>query len=195
MTAQSNALLPRFGKPELRTAIVTAILVPIVVLAHEAGHFLAGLAFNVPNPKLGLSGFTHGPAPWLDSWQMAVIGFAGPAVTFALALGGLALTRPGPTRLASAVSVAACTRLIELLPFGLMALAWRVGGSRNLRTTFDEDRIFTLLGLPGDVALITTCIGFLAILYVVLRRQSKGSAVALVVGGLTGWAVWKMLLA
>ena len=161
-------------------------------MAHEAGHFLMGVVFDVPNPKLGLSGFTHGPAPWLSNWQSAAIGIAGPAVTLALAAIGLAQMKSRSTRFAGALCVAACTRLCEISPFAVIALARWVRGAAYRRTTFDEARVFDLLGLNGDAALVFTSIILGAILFAALRRLPGETAQSLVIGALIGWGLWKI---
>jgi len=184
----------RPGGIEWATLLITALLVPAVILAHELGHYLAGLAFNVPNPRLGLSGFTHGPAPWLSRRQVAMIGIAGPAVSLALAAIGLARVKPGHARFAAALGVAACMRLCELLPFAVVALARLARGAPYRRTTFDEPRVFDALGLNGNIALVGASVIFAAILFAVLRRQRRGSGKSLIIGGLIGWGAWRIML-
>lgn len=173
---------------------MTAILVPLVIIAHELGHFLIAMAVGVPNPEIGLSGFRHGPAPWLSAWQSAAIGFAGPAVSLSLAMAGLLRTKPGSKRLAGTVSIAACMRLCEIFPFALIALTRWARGAPYRRTTFDESRVFDILGLNGDVGLVVTSIAFGAILVTVLCRHTAESAKSLILGGLIGWTTWRILL-
>jgi hypothetical protein len=48
--------------------------------------------------------------------------------------------------------------------------------------------------LNGDVGLVVTSIAFGAILFAVLRRHTAESAKSLILGGLIGWATWKILL-
>jgi len=193
MTAGRPSFLPRFGKIDLPAGIMTAMLVPVMIVAHEMGHFLIGIAVNVPNPEIGLSGFRHGPAPWLSARKAAAIGLAGPAVTIAIAIAGLTLAKSG-SRFASAMCVAACMRLCEILPFALLALLqWTIRAPAR-RTTFDEARVFDIFGLNGDVGLVMTSLVLGAILFALLRRHTVNAATSLIVGGLIGWAMWRLLL-
>jgi hypothetical protein len=85
-------------------------------------------------------------------------------------------------------------RILELLPFAMAAVARWVRGAPRRLTTFDESRAFEALRLNGDAAIITATVVFGVILIVALRQQARGSAIALIVGGLTGWTIWRMLL-
>ncbi|MBB5713145.1 hypothetical protein [Sphingomonas xinjiangensis] len=176
------------------TVVLTALLVPVLIVAHEAGHLAAGLALDVPNPKLGLTGFTHGPAPQLQAWQMALIAVSGPAVTLSLAWAGLVLAKKAATRFPIAVGVSACMRLLELLPFGLAALERRIRGASPRATTFDEERAASAIGLHGDLALIGATVIFGLLLACILRQQTRLNAFALLAGGLLGWLAWRVLL-
>lgn len=176
----------------LSTAALTALLVPVLIFAHELGHFAAGLAVGVPSPKLALAGFTYGPVA-LQPRQVALIAICGPVVTLSLAIRGVAVAKT-PARLARAAGVAACMRLFELLPFGLAALARRARGAEPRATTFDEERAFAVLGAPGDVALIGATLVYCVLLVWILRRQTRCDATVLFAGGLLGWGIFKLLL-
>jgi len=172
-----------------RHLVVVAALVPLLIWLHEIGHLLAGLVVGVPNPQLSMGRFVHQPAPWLRGEQIALIAASGPAVTLIFALGCLTLARRRRAFIASALSVAACVRVIELLPYALSAMFRRLRGFPPRSTTFDEDVAFDAIGLPGDIGLIFATIMFLVILYAHLRLDSQG-APSLFGGALLGWIAW-----
>lgn len=192
ITARTS-LQHRFSKIELQTVMTTAFLVPLVIIAHELGHFLIAMVLGVPNLEIGLSRIRHGPTPWLSVWQTAAIGVGGPVVSLLLAMSGVLCTRCSK-RLVGSLSIAACMRLCEILPFALVALTRWARGAPYRRTTFDEARIFDILGLNGNVGLIVTSIAFGTILVAVLRRHTATSAKSLILGGLIGWATWRIML-
>lgn len=173
--------------------LATACLVPLLIVAHEIGHLITGMAIGVPSPHLHMTRFTHGPAPWLRSWQIALIAGSGPAVTLACALTGAAMSKRRHGLVATVVGVAACARVLELLPYALSAVMRRLRGSPPRATTFDEDIFFHALGLPGDVGLIVATITLAAILYVLLRRY-RYAALSLASGGVAGWVAWTVII-
>jgi len=150
---------------------------------------MTGMAIGVPNPQLHMARFTHGPAPWLQSWQIALIAGSGPAATLAFAMAGAAMSERRHALAATAVGVAACSRLLELLPYAVSAVMRRLRGSQPRATTFDEDMFFHALGLPGDIGLIVVTLTFAIILYVLFRRNRR-AAPSLVIGGIAGWLAW-----
>ncbi len=173
--------------------LVVACFVPLLILVHEIGHLLAGMAIGVASPKLSMGRFVHGPAPWLQREQIALIAASGPAVTFTFAIAGLTISHRRHAFIASAVSAAACVRMLELLPYALSAVARRFRGSPPRATTFDEDVAFHALGLPGDIGLILTTLAFAVIVYVLLRLHAR-QALSLAGGGLLGWITWAAII-
>lgn len=178
---------------QFQLMLATACLVTPLILFHEIGHFITGMAVGVPSPQLDMAGFTHGPAPWLQSWEIALIAGSGPAVTLAFAVAGAAMSGRRYALAATVVSVAACSRLLELLPYALSAAMRRLRGSPPRATTFDEDIFFHALGLPGDIGLIVAALTFATILYVLLRRH-RYAAPSLVCGGMAGWVTWTVII-
>jgi len=94
---------------------------------------------------------------------------------------------------ATVVGVAACSRLLEVLPYALSAVMRRLRGSPPRATTFDEDILFHALGLPGDVGLIVATITLATIIYVLLRRY-RYAALSLASGGMAGWLAWTVII-
>lgn len=173
--------------------MATALLVPVTVLAHEAGHLAAGLLCGVPEPRLTLSGFSHGFAPWLDPAQVVAIALAGPVVILMLAMAGLVAARRPWAGAAAVLAVAAGARALELLPFALPAVAAGITGRPAPATTFDEDLAFRLIGLPGAVGLLASTILLALAVALVLRRQPRTRARGLGLGALAGLAGWRLL--
>lgn len=192
MAARRPSSLLGFITVDPQAVILTAFLVPLTIFAHEIGHYLIGIAVDVPNPEIGLSGFKHAPAPWLSIRKAAAIGIAGPAITLILAVAGLT-TKQGGTRLGRAISLAACMRLCEILPFAVLALArWTISKPAQ-RTTFDEARVFELVGWNGNLGLVvmSTALSFIAVS--VLRKQTAQMSRSLLLGGILGWTTWRVL--
>lgn len=169
-------------------------LVPATILVHETAHLLVGMLLGVPHPRLHFAGFTHGPAPWLDRWEVAAITLAGPVATLSLAAVGLSLFARRRQEWLISLGVAACTRLFVLLPFAIAAVRRRAVGVPSRPTTLDEDRGAQLLGLPGDVSLIAVTATLAVILVLLWKKASPPFSKGHAVGAILGWAAWMVAL-
>jgi hypothetical protein len=178
-----------FTRAEGVDAARTMALVPASILIHEVSHLFIGLLLRVPAPRLHFASFTHGPAPWLEPWQVSTITWAGPMATLALAIGSIVFVR-SRGRWSAALGVATCTRLIVLLPFALAAVRRRVGGVSPRPTTVDEDLGANLVVLPGDLSLIAVAAILIAVLVVLWRGRSSRPSKGFLLGAGLGWAVW-----
>jgi len=184
----------QFTRLERIQAATTVALVPVTILIHEAAHLLIGILFGVPQPRLHFAGFTHGPAPWLDRWEVATITLAGPVATLSLAAASLSLFARRRQEWLISLGVAACTRLFELFPFALAAVRRRAVGVSYRPTTLDEDRGAQLLGLPGNLSLIAVTVTLAVILFLLWKKASPPFSKGYAVGAIVGWAAWMAVL-
>jgi hypothetical protein len=175
------------------------IFVPLTIVLHELGHYLAALSVGSPNPVLHYSWTVPGDLPSQAPLVDGIIGLAGPAVTVVLALFACAwLYLRGPTKWAFALAVSAVSRFIVAVPYTTISIVVRLLGGHVRPPAFDEYKAGTALGWSGDALLASTVIVLVGVLVVVgrkLPRAERGIAwTGLVTGTALGWICWMLLL-
>lgn len=171
------------------------LLVPATIFLHEAGHFLAALAFGFPELAMHFSTISHGDVTDRPGWQSGMVGMAGPLITYLAIAAGICFNRRMPdARWPMAFAAAAASRLLVGVPYSVMSLAMLAFGHRLNPPAFDEYKAGVMLGLPGNALLGLSAIIFFATLAWLALRLPKGERSAawpgLLVGTALGWALW-----
>lgn len=171
------------------------LLAPLTILLHELGHLLAAIALGFPDPALHFSSISHGDVSGRPSWQLGVVGLAGPLVTALLVLTGstLLLRRPR-SPFGYALAVAAASRFFVGVPYTISNLIAVSSGRRLDPPAFDEYKAGTALGWSGNLTLGTTAaIAILVLLLVAFRlprSERKAGWLGLLAGTIGGWIAW-----
>ena len=187
----------------VRVAGIAALLVPVAVLSHEAGHLAGYFAFNFPLPVLhyGSAGFQGEPDFWIairagdleaarqvgDIWAAGVSALWGLLVSYSLIVIGLAgLHFRGSVVLAS-LAVATAAR------FPLILLLVTLGRAEHT----DEAHVTQALGVPfaimailAGVFLVASVVGVYQIQKSAEREPVTTTIVAGVVLGVVAWMAW-----
>lgn len=176
-------------------ALWSLVLTPFTLVLHEVGHLLAGSAFGLPGLELHFSHVSHGDVSDRSALVLSTVGFAGPAVTIALALSGMAwvsFRKASPW--AFALVIAAASRLALAAPYTILSVLARLRGERLPPHGFDEYRAAEALGWPGLSALgVTTTFVFLVLVWLTVRLprgQRLAAWVGLLSGVVLGWVIW-----
>jgi hypothetical protein len=182
-----------------RWAAWCVLFVPLTIVLHELGHYLAAVLAGSPNPALHYSWTNPGDVAAKGSAITGVIGLAGPAVTIVLAaFGCLWIRLRSPAQWAFALSVSAVSRFVVAVPYTVVNTAIRLGGRRLRPPAFDEYKAGTALGWSGDALLASTVVVLVAVLVCVGTKLPRGERLigwaGLVTGTLVGWIVWMFFL-
>jgi hypothetical protein len=173
--------------------------VPLTIVLHELGHYLAALWAGSPNPALHYSWTSPGDLAAKDASIGAVIGLAGPAVTVILSVFACAwILFRSPAHWAFALAVSAASRLVVAVPYTVLIIVVRLTGGSLSPPVFDEYKAGIALGWSGDALLASTAIvlvGALVCVGVKLPRGERSIAwPGLVIGTSLGWILWMTLL-
>ncbi|MGI8617464.1 MAG: hypothetical protein ACR2L6_00025 [Gemmatimonadaceae bacterium] len=128
--------------------------VPLTILTHELGHFLAGRAFNHPRVALHYASVSSDAAKaGYPPWQLATVAAAGPLVTIVTVLLCCYLaTRYRPRPLIIALGLFAPVKF----SVGLVFIYYWLTGVRNSTPNFDE---FNVAKHAGISPLVPSLIG------------------------------------
>jgi hypothetical protein len=173
--------------------------VPLTIVLHELGHYLAAVLAGSPNPALHYSWTNPGDVAGKGPAISGVIGLAGPATTIILsAFGCLWIRLRRPTRWAFALSVSAVSRFVVAVPYTIVNIGIRLVGGSLRPPAFDEYKAGTALGWSGDALLASTVIVLVAVLVCVGSKLPRGERLiawgGLVTGTLLGWILWMLFL-
>ncbi len=175
------------------------LLAPATILLHELAHLTAALMLGFPEPVIHFSSIAHGDISDRPAWQAGVVGLAGPLVTIALILLGMAFSRNRKSvRWPYALTVSAASRLFVGVPYTVMNIAMLIVGGRLDPPSFDEYKAGVALGLPGNAVLgISGAFFFLALIWLAFtlpRGERLAAWPGLILGTVVGWAAWFMLI-
>ena len=173
--------------------------VPLTIMLHELGHYLAALSLGSPNPTLHYSWTSPGDLASKDSSIGGVVGLAGPAVTVILSLFACAwIVVRGPARWAFALAVSAASRFVVAVPYTVINIVARLMGASLSPPAFDEHKAGIALGWSGDALLASTAIVLAGVLICVGVKLPHGErSIAwpgLVIGTALGWIFWMAFL-
>lgn len=171
------------------------LLAPLTILLHELGHLLAAIALGFPDPALHFSWVSHGDVSGRPSWQLGVVGLAGPVVTALLVFAGATLLlRRRQMPFGYALAVAAASRFAVGVPYTISSLIAVMSGRRLNPPAFDEYKAGEALGWSGDLTLSTTAVVVFFVLFLVGFRLPPGERAVgwfgLLAGTIAGWAAW-----
>lgn len=183
-----------FNKQDYLDALLASLLVSCAILAHELSHLFVGYLLNLPDLRLHYGSFSHAPAPWITPVQRFQVAGAGPLATMVLAAGSIYFWKKSRSRVLFAIAMAACVRIVILLPFGIRALLFRMSGETLPLTWLDEDVAAEALGQFGDLAIIAASGFYLIMLIIALRSASVFAMKGYLVGTVVGLNVWLYLV-
>lgn len=150
----------RLSAEAARWAALTVLAVPLAILAHELGHYLAARGVGFAGVRLHYAGVSYCgmEAHWqaggvglraARSWRTLLVVAAGPLATWLIVAGGAFLARRGHA-LATAVSLVALSRPLTL---SLAALQGALPAAQ------DESRLALITGVPAGLLLSVSLVG------------------------------------
>jgi len=169
---------------------------PLTILAHELGHFLAGLAFNHPQVVLHYASVTSDAVrAGYPPWQLATVAAAGPVVTVATVLLCCYLAtryRPHPLIVTGG--------LIAPIKFsvGLIFIYYWLTGVRNSSPNFDEFNVAKHAGISSFIPILIGVAVLVGGWVWLVRSIPKGERIPAlatsIVGGAVGLALYANVL-
>jgi hypothetical protein len=179
-------------------AALAAVVAPVTVVLHEAGHLFAGLAFGIPGVRLHFASVSSDAVAFgAPEWQRAAMAGAGPLVTMAIVLGCcIAIARLGPRPLVVATGLVAGVRSLAICIVYLRARLLHPGAP--LQGSFDEVNAARGLGLSPELVIGVSTVVLAAAFAFIVRSLPPGERaepfVAVSLGGGAGIALYLHLL-
>jgi len=185
---------------ELRAALWAALFMPACIVMHEAAHYAGYLAVGLPDPTLSYA--SGGFAGMRDYWIMlregdraaaealapirdvGLAALAGPLLTIILGSAGLWLLVARRSQAGGALAFAAFFRAVPI------SVVYALGTPEHT----DEAHIALTLGLPGALIVVLQVAGLVAAIWLMLRRTTWKTTLAIVAGGLASLGIWMAVL-
>lgn len=164
----------------------------LTIIAHELGHFFAGLTFKHPGVVLHYASVSSGAEKaGYPSWQLATVAAAGPLVTCAIVILCCHLAvRYRPTSLLVAVGMCAPVKFVV----GFVFVYYWLSGARNTSPNFDEFNIAKHLDISPFIPILVGAVflvgGWVWLIRSVPRVSRIPAVVSSMVGAAGGFALY-----
>jgi len=168
------------------------VAVPLTILSHELGHFLAGRAFNHPRVVLHYASVSSDAAKaGYPEWQLATVAAAGPLVSIVTVLLCCYLaTRHRPRPLIIALGLFAPVKF----SVGLVFIYYWLTGVRNSTPNFDEFNVAKYAGMspliPSLIGAVVLVGGWFWLVRSIPGVERTRALAALIAGMVAGLALY-----
>jgi len=166
--------------------------VPLTILTHELGHFLAGRAFNHPAVALHYASVSSDAVKaGFPPWQLATVAAAGPLVTIVTVLACCFLaTRYRARPLIIALGLFAPVKF----SVGLVFIYYWLTGVRNSTPNFDEFNVAKHAGIspliPSLIGAAVLLVGWFWLVRSIPGTERVRALAALIAGMVAGLALY-----